>query len=265
MREPGPWANYILSMPWLVQVRSRLAKTDLMCALRLLPPRQELALRSGYQNMWTGGNLSQEIGLEISNVEAATIQVVGTVQIDECTHCQQKDGPFALCVKAPGSSACGNCHWKEKMKGCSFYDASTPGPSLPRPGRRRQPASPTAPMADREKLRKEKHDKIRQELKGISQERTVLKGKMNELRLIIREARLASAKVAEMDPRNCDILSVQQRVHLTDEYNLFLRDEFVRSQRALIDQIMTEFEEIMTRDLGLLDRMALLLKSTWSR
>ncbi|KAJ5792057.1 uncharacterized protein N7503_008035 [Penicillium pulvis] len=259
MRETGPWANYILSTPWWVQVRSRLAKTDAVFASRLLSPRQELNLRSGCQNMWTGESLSREIGLEISNVEAATIQVVRTVQVDECTHYQQNDGPFALCVKAPGSSACGNCHWKEKMKDCSFYDASAP-----RSVRCCQPDSSTTPRADLEKMREENHDNIRQELKGISQERTVLKGKMKQLQLIIREARLASAKFAEMDSQNCDTLSVQQGVHLTDEYNIFLRNEFVRAQRALIDQIMTDFEKIMTRDLCLLDRMALLLKS-WSR
>lgn len=254
MRETGPWANYILSTPWWIKVRSRLAKTDLLSGLHLQPARQELTLRSGYQNMWSAENLSREVGLEISNVEAATVQVVGTVQVDERTQCQQNNGPFALCVKAPGSSACGNCPWKEKMKDCSFYDASAP-----RSGRRHQSDSPTVPRADLEKIREENKDNIRQELKGISQERTVLEGKMNQLRLIIREARLASAKFAELNSQNCDSLSFRQGVHLTDDYNIFLRDEFVRAQRALIDQIMTDFENIMTRDLALLDRMALLL------
>ncbi|KAJ5539050.1 hypothetical protein N7513_007382 [Penicillium frequentans] len=256
MRDSGSWSNYILSTPWWVQVRSRLAKTDLMSALRLLPPRQELTLRSDYQNMWTGENISREIGLEISNVEAATIHVVGTGQVDECTHCQQNDGPFALCVTAPGSSACGSCHWKEKTEDFSSYDASAP-----RSGRCCQPGSPATPRADLEKMRERNHDNVRQELKGIFQERTVLKGKMNQLRLIIREARLASAKFAEMDSQNCDTPSVQQGVHLTNEYNIFLRNEFVRAQRALIDQIMTDFEKMLTRDLCLLDRMALLLNS----
>lgn len=255
MRETGPWANYILRTPWWIKVRSRLAMTDLLSGLRLQPPRQELTLRSGYQNMWSAENLSREVGLGISNVEAAIVQVVGTVQVDECTQCQQNDGPFPLCVKAPGSSACGNCHWKEKMNDCSFYDASAS-----HSGRRHQPDSPTVPRADLEKIRKENHDNIRQELKGISQERTVLKGKMNQLQLIIREARLASAKFAELDSQNCNTPSVRQGVHLTNEYNISLRDEFVRAQRALIDQIMTDFEKILTRDLCLLDRMALLLK-----
>ncbi|KAJ6010391.1 hypothetical protein N7451_001803 [Penicillium sp. IBT 35674x] len=231
-----------------------------MSALHLLPPGQ----KSGYQNIWTDESRSREIGLEISNVATATIQVIGTVQVDECTHCQQNDDPFALCVKAAESSACGNCHWKEKMKDCPFYDASAPTLPPPHSGCCCQLAPSTAVRADVEETQKENRDKVRQELKGIYQERTALKRKMNQLRLIIREARLASATFAEMNSQNCDTLSVQKGVHLTDDYNVFLRDEFVRAQRALIDQIMTDFEKIMTRDLHLLDRMAL-LKSTRSR
>ncbi|KAJ5645661.1 hypothetical protein N7507_011672 [Penicillium longicatenatum] len=255
-------------MPWPVRIEGKQAKTDPMCALHLLPPKQELALRPGRQTMWTGENLSREISLEIARVEAATIQVVGAVQQTDFTHCQQKDGPFALCVEAPGSSACGNCRWKGNMNGCLFYDVSVLGPPRPilpsRSGRRSRPAPSTESQADpdKQKKKKEEIDSVRQEKEAIRHERSVLKAKMKNLRQIIRDARIGSEQVADYNPQNHQTLSPEHSVHLWSEYNLVLRDGFVRSRRALIDEIMTTFEDLMTRDLALLDRLRRLFKST---
>lgn len=121
----------MITTPFSVAVEGELIKSALLIKLRAMPLQQELVLRFGRKVVTTGLVLSQEINKSIVNVEAAHIQVVGTVQIGaaRCNHCIRQHGPFAHCVTAPGAAACGNCHWRSQEHRCSFNDLERPVPS----------------------------------------------------------------------------------------------------------------------------------------
>jgi hypothetical protein len=49
------------------------------------------------------------------------IQVVVTPAEVPCQHCQSGCGPFARCIRIPGSlGPCSNCHWNSHRARCCF-------------------------------------------------------------------------------------------------------------------------------------------------
>ncbi|KAJ5473030.1 hypothetical protein N7530_007031 [Penicillium desertorum] len=81
------------------------------------------------------------------NIEAALMQVVGTVMEVQCMPCQEGCGPFTHCVTVVGAeevTCCANCHFRSQDTRCRWPSPTTPPISQPTSSNRRAPLSPDA-------------------------------------------------------------------------------------------------------------------------
>jgi hypothetical protein len=87
-----------------------------MTALAALPPARNPTTRPGRNTC-----LNRD-----ANIEANLAQIMGQVNVPECTHCARRNGVFALCVSALGhlSGSCANCHYNNEGVRCSLCEYS---------------------------------------------------------------------------------------------------------------------------------------------
>lgn len=80
------------------------------------------------------------------NIEAALMQVVGTVMEVQCVPCQEGCGPFTHCVTVVGAevTCCANCHFRAQDARCRWPSPTPPPISQPASSNRREPLSPDA-------------------------------------------------------------------------------------------------------------------------
>lgn len=103
-----------------------------------MEPRREPTLRPG--NAWEAENFDRLVESSIANAEAIYMQMVGRWAEQECTHCEQEEGPFPHCVviDSPGwPKECANCHWGENARQCSQFiehPNQYSRPIIPHPG-----------------------------------------------------------------------------------------------------------------------------------
>lgn len=122
-KDPGPWAQYAMTVPWKVARNARKIKTRAISKLKQATAVREPLQRS--MTNYTGKRLDERIGSKAANVESILIQIVGEVSQQECTNCQQNDGPWAKCVRYHDIdrvvTACGNCQWNGRAVRCDFF------------------------------------------------------------------------------------------------------------------------------------------------
>lgn len=81
------------------------------------------------------------------NIEAALMQVVGTVIEVQCVPCQEGCGPFTHCVTVVGAeevTCYANCHFRSQDSRCRWPSPTPPPISQPASSNRRAPLSPDA-------------------------------------------------------------------------------------------------------------------------
>ncbi|KAL2701114.1 hypothetical protein AAEP93_007933 [Penicillium crustosum] len=113
-RTPGPWSVHVKTLPWLAARKGSFIKSDFHKFLPTMEPRREPTLRP--DNVLFGSN--------IANAEAIYMQMVGRWAEQECTHCQQEEGPFPHCVVIDTlgwPKKCANCHWGGNSRQCSDF------------------------------------------------------------------------------------------------------------------------------------------------
>ncbi|KAJ5096703.1 hypothetical protein N7456_007424 [Penicillium angulare] len=117
------WAAYAFSLPWEIAREKGTLKSDAIVAMLEMPQLCEPFVRT--TTRYTGTELSESIGMEISRVESILMVIVGEVHEIPCPSCLQWKGPWALCIRLPGPNpvikACANCHYDRKDVGCSYY------------------------------------------------------------------------------------------------------------------------------------------------
>ncbi|KAJ5367238.1 hypothetical protein N7541_001179 [Penicillium brevicompactum] len=138
---PGPWVQRVAT-----HMRNRLGRirpTGAITALNSLPALRELSWRT--KRTYSKEREDSFISERTSNLEAAWGQIVGVVNVIECTACEAGKGPFARCVSVPGVPSfpvCANCHYRG-LRGDPRYKggpcAGAVAPPTP------QQASPPAP------------------------------------------------------------------------------------------------------------------------
>ncbi|KAI1772138.1 hypothetical protein F4818DRAFT_189234 [Hypoxylon cercidicola] len=67
------------------------------------------------------------------NIKALLIQIAGVAQERKCTSCEERKGPWDLCVTTPFENsvfrACANCTYNSRSSSCTFYQED--GPHFP--------------------------------------------------------------------------------------------------------------------------------------
>ncbi|KAJ5188067.1 hypothetical protein N7491_004391 [Penicillium cf. griseofulvum] len=115
---PGPWADYTMTLPWKVARNARKLKTRAIALLKQATPVREPLQRS--TTHYTGKRLDERIGSRAANVESIRIQIVGEVSQQECTSCLRNDGPWAKCIRFHDIdrivTACGNYQWNGRAR-----------------------------------------------------------------------------------------------------------------------------------------------------
>lgn len=121
-RALGQLAARVKTLPWTIARKANFVKSDFLKFLRTKEPRREPTLRPVHEcDRW---GFDEQVGMSIENVEAIYIQTVGRWTEEECTHCQQEDGPFVNCVVVDAigwPKECANCHWGGKARQCSHF------------------------------------------------------------------------------------------------------------------------------------------------
>lgn len=87
-----------------------------------MEPRREPTLRP--DNVLEAENFDRLVEASIVNAEGIYMQMVGRWAEEECTHCQQEEGPFPHCVVIDSSGwpkECANCHWGGNARQCSQF------------------------------------------------------------------------------------------------------------------------------------------------
>ncbi|KGO42405.1 Protein of unknown function DUF3716 [Penicillium expansum] len=127
---PGVWAAHVKTLPWITARKSTFIKSDFLGFLRTMEPRREPTLRTGSE--WNAESFDKLVGSSISNAEGIYMQMVGRRAEEECTHCQQEEGPFPYCVVIDSPrwpKECANCHWGGNARQCSqFIEQSSQDP-----------------------------------------------------------------------------------------------------------------------------------------
>lgn len=129
----GPWATYIMSLPWKVARSARFIKTEAIKVMKGATTVRDPLQRSSTR--YTSKRMDEKIRSSAANVESAMIQIVGEVSQQECNSCQKRNGPWAQCIRFQDIdrtvSSCGNCHWNGQQRRCSYYQAPVSQASTP--------------------------------------------------------------------------------------------------------------------------------------
>ncbi|KAJ5202294.1 hypothetical protein N7449_004373 [Penicillium cf. viridicatum] len=106
---PGPWAEYAMTVPWKAARNARKIKTRAIALLKEATLVREPLQRS--TTHYTGKRLDERIGSKAANVESVLIRI--------------NDGPWAKCIRFHNIdrvvTGCGNCQWNGRA---ACYDFS---------------------------------------------------------------------------------------------------------------------------------------------
>ncbi|KAJ5152748.1 uncharacterized protein N7482_009226 [Penicillium canariense] len=149
--QPAQLAAYIFTLPYVVARNGRLIKGKILRQIIDFPARRELVLRPA--KPMSTGRLNDMLTKKLYRVEAAVMQIVGTVQLATCRHCLQENGPFNQCVIVTGHIPCANCQWTGDGQRCSFLPQAGPSSrsaTMPSPSGHRRSQSSLSSSASRE-------------------------------------------------------------------------------------------------------------------
>lgn len=123
----GEWSNHAHRLSWIVAKEGDLIKSSFLKFLLAQLAKREPVVRTIMApgpERW-----NEEIGINIKNVEAVLVQIVGRIVGVCCDHCLVGRGIFPLCVvidELGFPKCCGNCLYIGKGDRCTILRQGEP-------------------------------------------------------------------------------------------------------------------------------------------